>query len=212
MTTTLPYRTPPRQHPPRLVGTLDSGTLEIPILGGLTVDEADTIAELLAQDQSAFVRGAKLADAIATEEGIDISEAFSIIEQAITGAKLEPKAEAIRVRHAERIEQVVQVYQSAGSRNMTASVTAIIRHRLDRPDWSMEQTGKLPRVLREGIWQLIQDEQAAESLPENRPTDEELKKQPPASGNGRKPTGGKSSGACATPIPAPSAATPSAGS
>jgi hypothetical protein len=193
-----------------LVGTLDSGTLEIPVLGGLTVDESDTIAELLAQDQSAFVRGAKLADAIATEEGIQLPEVFAIIEQAITGAKLEADAEAIRVRHAERIEQVVRVYETAGSRNMRASVTAIIRHRLDRPDWTMEQTGSLPRVLREDIWQLVQDEQAAENLPENRPTDEELKKQPPASGRGRKPTGRKSSGACAMPSPEPSDATPSA--
>jgi len=187
------------------VGTLDSGTLEIPILGGLTVDESDTISMLLAQDQSAFVRGAKLADAIATEEGIELAEAFAIIEQAITGATLEPNAEAIRLKHAERIEQVVQVYQSAGARNMTASVTAIIRHRLERPQWTLEQTGKLPRVLRESIWQLIQDEQAAENLPDNRPTDEELKKPPPASGKGRKPTGAQSSGDCATPIPAPSA-------
>lgn len=206
----LPYRTPPRQHPPRLVGTLDSGTLEIPVLGGLTVDEADTIAELLAQDQSAFVRGAKLADAIATEEGIELAEAFSIIERAITGGTLEADAEAIRLRHAERIEQVVHVYQAAGQRNMEASVTAIIRHRLEQPDWSLEQTRKLPRILLQDIWQLIQDEQAAENLPENRPTDDELKKQPLASGKGRKPTGAASSGVCAMPSPAPSTATPSA--
>ena len=193
-----------------MVGTLDSGTLEIPVIGGLTVDESDTIAELLAADQSAFVRGAKLADAIATEEGIELPEAFSIIEQAITGAKLEAKAEAIRVRHAERIEQVVQVYQAAGQRNIEASVTAVIRHRLDLPGWTLEQTRRMPRVLLQDIWQLIQDEQAAENLPENRPTDEELKKPLRASGNGRKPTGGKSSGACAMPTPLPSSETPSA--
>lgn len=207
--TSLPWHTPPRQNPPRLVGTPDSGTLEIPILGGLTVDESDTIAELLAQDQSAFVRGAKLADAIATEEGIDISEAFSIIEQAITGGTLEPDAQAIRLRHAERIEQMVRVYETAGSRSMEASITAIIRHRLDLPDWTMQQTRKLPRVLQRHIWQLVQDEQAAEKLPASRPTDEELKKQPPANGRGRKPTGRKSSGACAMPIPALSVVTPS---
>ena len=191
------------------MGTLDSGTLEIPILGGLTVDESDTISELLAQDQSAFVKGAKLADAIATEEGIDLSEAFAIIEQAITGAKLEPDAEAIRIKHANRIEQVVRVYETAGQRSMEASVTAIIRHRLDLPEWTMDATRAMARILLQDIWKLIQDEQAAENLPENRPTHEELKKPPLASGNGRKPTGGKSSGVCAMPTPLLSSATPS---
>jgi hypothetical protein len=208
--TSLPWRTTPCPVPPRLVGTLQSGTLEIPILGGLTVDEADTIAELLAQDQSAFVRGAKLADAIATEEDINISEAFSIIEQAITGGALEADAQAIRLKHAERIEQMVRVYEAAGQRNMEASITAIIRWRLDRPEWTMEQTHALPRVLQRHIWQLIQEEQAAENLPASRPTDDDLKKQPPASGRGRKPTGGRSSGACPMPSPAPSVAAPSA--
>lgn len=205
----LPWVAAPRQHLPRRVGTLDSGILEIPVLGGLTVDEADTISALLADDQSAFVKGAQLADAIATEESISIAEAFAIIEQAITGSKLEEEAEGIRLRHADRIEAVVRCYSTAGSRTMTASVTAIIRHRLDRPTWSLEDTCKLPQVLRQDIWQLVQDEQAAEGLPENRPTEEDLGKLRPANGRGRRRTGAASSGACATPIPERSAATPS---
>ena len=206
----LPWVAAPRQHLPRRVGTLDSGILEIPVLGGLTVDEADTISELLADDQSAFVKGAQLADAIATEESISIAEAFAIIEQAITGTTLEDAAEAIRLKHASRIEEVVRCYSTAGSRTMSASVTAIIRHRLDRPAWGLEDTRKLPQVLRQDIWQLVQDEQAAEGLPENRPTEEELGKQRPVSGRGRRPTGGSSSGACAMPTPERSAEPPSA--
>lgn len=208
--TDLPWAAAPRQHPPRRVGTLDSGILEIPVLGGLTVDEADTISELMAEDQSAFVRGAKLADAIATEESINITESFSIIEQAITGATLEEAADAIRLRHAGRIEEVARCYSAAGSRTMNASVTAVIRHRLNRPTWGLENTRKLPQVLRQDIWQLVQAEQAAEGLPENRPTEEELGKQPRASGADRPPTGGSSSGACPMPSPVPSGATPSA--
>ena len=136
----LPWVTAPRQHQPRRVGTLDSGVLEIPILGGLTVDEADTISELLADEQSAFVKGAQIADAIAAEEGITLAEAFAIIEQAVSGAKLEDAAEAIRLKHAERIESVVRCYTSSGSRTMNATITAIIRHRLNQPAWSLEQT------------------------------------------------------------------------
>jgi hypothetical protein len=208
----LPFVVAPRQHPPRRVGTLDSGILEIPVLGGLTVNESDTISELLANDQSAFVKGAQLADAIATEESISISEAFAIVEQAINGATLEPAAEAIRIRHASRIEQVVRCYSVAGQRTMEASITAIIRHRLARPSWSMADTGTLARVLLTDIWQLIQDEQAAENLPDNRPSEEELKKQQPDNGRGRRPTGGSSSGACAMPIPEPSIEAPTAAS
>ena len=179
------------------------------MLGGLTVDEADTISELLADDQSAFVKGAQLADAIATEEGISIAEAFAIIEQAIGGAKLEDAAEAIRLRHADRIEAVVRCYSAAGSRTMNASITAIIRHRLDQPAWSLDQTRKLAQVLRQDIWQLVQDEQAAEGMPENRPTEEELGKRQRGSGRGRRRTGAPSSGACAMPTPERSDATPS---
>jgi hypothetical protein len=208
----LPFVVAPRQHPPRRVGTLDSGILEIPVLGGLTVNESDTISELLANDQSAFVKGAQLADAIATEESISISEAFAIVEQAINGTTLEKAAEKIRLRHASRIEQVVRCYSVAGQRTMEASITAIIRHRLNRPSWSMADTGTLARVLLTDIWQLIQDEQAAENLPDNRPSEEELKKQRPANGRGRRPTGGGSSGACAMPIPALSSEAVSAAS
>jgi hypothetical protein len=206
--TALPFLSAPRQHLPRRVGTLDSGILEIPVLGGLTVDESDTISELLAADQSAFVKGAQLADAIAVEESISIAEAFAIIEQAITGTKLEEAAEAIRLKHAERIEAVVRCYSAAGSRTMNASVTAIIRHRLDRPTWSLQDTRKLAQVLRQDIWQLVQDEQAAEGLPENRPSEEELGKQQPGNGRGRRRTGPASSGDCAMPIPVSSTAAP----
>jgi hypothetical protein len=208
--TALPFVVAPRQHGTRYVGTLDSGILEIPICGGLTVDESATVSQLLSADVSAFVHAAKLADAIATEEGITQPEAFAIIEQTISGGTLEPKADLIRIKHAERIEAVAAIYSAAGQRNIEASVTAIIRHRLDRGDWSIEQTRKLPRVLLNDIWRLIMDEQEAENLPTNRPSEEELKKQRPASGSSRKRIGSASSGGFATLTPAPSAETATA--
>jgi hypothetical protein len=201
----LPFLVQPRQHPPRRVGTLDSGILEIPVLGGLTVEESNTITQLLADDVSAFVLGAQLADAIAQAEEITQPEAFAIIERVMSGIKLEDKAEEIRVRYAERLEQLSAIYAGAGQRNIEASITAIIRHRLDRPEWGLADTKALPRVLLQDIWQLIVDEQAAENLPANRPTDEELKKQRPVSGSRRSRTGKASSGGFAMPTPVPSA-------
>lgn len=195
----IPWAVAPRQNPPRRVGTLDSGILEIPVLGGLTVDESRAIAELTAEDVSAFVLGAELADVIAQAEEISQVEAFAIIEQAMTGAVLEGKAEEIRLRYAKRLEAVTLAYSRTGQRNIEASVTAIMRERLGLTDWVLPPT--FPRVLLNDIWQLIQDEQAAESLPANRPTEDDLKKRPPANGRRRAPTGPPSSGACAMPSP-----------
>ena len=201
----LPWAIAPRQQPPRRIGNESSGVLEVPVFGGLTVQEAATVSELLAGDVTAFVAGAQAADAIAQAEGITVVEAFSIVEKSVSGIKLEDEqAESIRLRHAERIDSVAAIYHRTGQSNMEASVTAIIRHRLDRPAWSLGETRKLPQVLLQGIWQLIIDEQAAEKMPAEKATEEELKKPLPATGKRRKQTGPASSGACAMPTPAPS--------
>lgn len=201
----LPFVIAPRQHQSKRVGTLDSGILEIPILGGLTVAESATISELLATDTSTFVQGAQLSDAIAQAEGISQAEAFAIIEQVVVGASLEADAERIRLKYADRLNQLAKLYSSAGQRNIEASVTAVLRNRLNLPDWSVADTRKLPRVLLTDIWQLIQQEMTAENLPANRPTDDDLKKQPSANGNNRKRTGAPSSGDSVMPTQASSA-------
>ena len=206
--TILPFAIAPRKHQSRRVGTLDSGILDIPILGGLTVAESSTVTELLATDASAFVQGAKLADAIAQTEEISQPEAFAIIEQVIVGAELEERAQQIRLRYADKIEAIARIYASAGQRNIEASVTAVLRCRLQLHEWTLEDTQRLPRVLLTDIWQLIMDEQAAENMPANRPSDDDLKKQPPANGNSRKRTGPPSSGDSAMPTQVPSVETP----
>lgn len=208
----LPFAVQPRQHPPRRVGTLDSGILEIPIRGGLTVAESATISELLATDVNVFVLAAQLSDAIAKHEDISQPEAFAIVEQVMSGIKLEGKAEEIRLSYAERLEALAQQYATTGQRNIEASVTAILQHRLGLVDWTLTDTQAMPRVLLTDIWQLIVDEQAAENLPANRPTDDDLKKQRPVSGSSRKRTGPASSGGFATVTQEPSVATASAAS
>lgn len=190
----LPYVEAPPSRPPRRVGNAEIGVLELPVLGGLTVAEGETIAELLDNQQTAFVRAAQLADVIAQAESITHSEAFSLVEQAISGLPLEPDAEVLRLRYAERIEEVGRVYNADGKRSMVASVTALIRHRLNQPKWMPEDTGRLPRALIAGIWDLVLDEQAAESMPSSPPDEEAIKKQPPASGAARRRTGRRSSG------------------
>ena len=201
----LPFVHAPCAATSRRIGNERCGILEFPVRGGLTVAESAAVAELLAGEQSSFVRGAQIADAIAKEESISLSEAFSICEKAISGAPLEPEADALRIKHAERIQQLAETYAKAGQRNMEASVTALIRHRLDLPAWSINDTRNMDRVLFQGIWQLVLDEQAAEEMPIAPVTEDELGKPPLASGPPRKRTGKPSS--TTSPMPSPASST-----
>lgn len=191
----LPFVVAPAEQKTRRCGTPATGILEFPIYGGITVGEAAYISELLANEQSTFVEGARLADAIAKAEDITISEAFNIIEQSVRGTELEPNAEAIRVRHADRIEQVAQLYANSGKRNMRATVTAIIRCRLRMDDWSMNDTATLLQPLFDEIWALAEDEMNAEIKPASEPPNDELLGKPPEeSGLPPKRTGRRSRG------------------
>jgi hypothetical protein len=190
----LPFVQAPAAPATRRLGTAASGILELPVLGGFTVGEAALMSQLLAKEQSAFVKGAQIADAIAKAEEISISEAFAIIESAIGSAPLEAKAEAIKTRHAAAIEEVARIYASSGQRNMEATVTALIACRCNLPDWSVDDTRSLHQALFQQIWALAQEEEKAEARPTNPPTEDELGKQQPANTSATKPTGKKSSG------------------
>lgn len=189
----LPFVVAPRKPEIRRVGNEVVGVLEIPVLGGITVGEAAVIAELLANEQQAFVQGARIADAIAKEENISLSEAFHIVEAGAFGKELEPKADEIRIKHSERIEQVARIYASAGRRNMEATVTAMIRCRLNLPDWSIADTHTLHEDLFNDLLALSREEQSAENLTSAPVTEEAIKKQPPAATRQTKRTGRKSS-------------------
>ena len=190
----LPFITPPAAPTKRRVGNERCGILELEVRGGLTVGESATIAELLAGEQSSFVRGAQIADAIAKEESLSLTEAFQIIESAINGQVLEPEADAIRERHHERIQALAAAYALAGQRNMEATVTGLLRCRCNLPSWTMEDTRNLDAVLFEEIWQLAQDEQLAEDMPSAPPSEDDLKKPQPVKAKEKAPTGPKSSG------------------
>ena len=189
----LPYLQMPVALEPRIIGNAATGTLEVPLLGYLTVQESDTIADLVSADESAFTVGARIASQISVEAEISIAEAFKIVEDAVAGRTMEPEADGIRLAHAARIEKVAQLYASIGRRNTTAAATAIIRHRLQQPEWGIADTQALPNALREALYLLVADEQRSEREPVKPPTEAELKKLPPVSGRRSKPTGKESS-------------------
>lgn len=191
----LPFIQPPAPTSTRRIGNASSGILEVEVRGGLTVGESAIVSELLTGETSSFVKGAQIADAIAKEEGISLTEAFQIIETAISGRPLESDADAIRLRHATRIEEVARCYALAGQRNLEATVCAMIRSRCDGcAAFTLEDVRKLDKALFDGFWQLAQDEQAAESMPSNPPSEEELGKLPAGHTNKKKRTGNGSTG------------------
>ena len=196
----LPFITPPAPTSKRRIGNQQSGVVEVEVRGGLTVGESAVIAELQSNEESSFTKGAQIADAIAKAENISLVEAFQLIQDSVVGNQMEPRAQELRVKHSAQIEEVAKVYAAAGERTMRATVTAMIRCRLDQPSWTLEQTSDLPRALFQGLWDLAQDEIAAENNDAAPPTEEALKK--PRAGNSKsRPTGKQSSGISATDFP-----------
>lgn len=189
----LPFVQEPEASSTRRVGNASSGILEMPIYGGLTVGESAAVSEMLLKEQSAFVKGAQIADAISTAEGISLTEAFSIIESSIAGKEMEAKSKDISTRYAAEIHEVSTIYARAGQVNMEATVTAMVRYRCGLEDWSVYDTRQMHRQLFADIWQLAQEETAAEKVEVNPPTEEELGKPRAGSGRGRKRTGTASS-------------------
>lgn len=155
------------------------GDLTIPRYGFITVEEDDLIADLLAAEPSPLVKAAQLADAVALAEGITILEAYKIIGDAIDGKVLEPQAEAIRLRHANEIAAATRALGAAGTARIRASVTAILRERCGMAGIPT----RWPRKHRDAVWQLVQDEQAAENIPSVPVTEELLGKPLPADGH-----------------------------
>jgi hypothetical protein len=193
--TVLPFLQAPAKVSKRVVGNEASGTLEVPVLGGLTVAESATIQDLLSGDQSTFVKAAQIADAIAKAEEVTLVEAFELVEAAVAGRDLEPEAMAMKLRHAARMEEMGQVLRSAGERTRQATVTALIRHRLGMPEWSMADTQGLHRRLFDELYRLAEDETVTEDLPSKPRSEEELGKPPAGGGSPKRGTGKRSSGA-----------------
>lgn len=193
----LPFVVPPVAVTKRRIGNESSGIVEVEVRGGLTVAEAALISELQGEDESSFTRGAQIAQAIATAEGISLVEAFQVVQDAVVGRQLEPEAQELRLRHSAEIEQVARIYTASGEKTMRATVIALVRYRLGQADWGLAETESMPRALFMGLWDFAQEEIAAEASDSAPPTEDDLKKQPAVSGK-KASTGRRSSGTSAT--------------
>ena len=192
MVALLPYVTAPSAPELRTIGTPSSGTLHLPIYGGLFTEEDRVISALIREVESSFVRAARAAEVISAEAEITALEAYAVIEGALAGEEPTPEALALRIRYATLIEEVGSVYVSYADLVTDATVTALLRLRCQVPTWSMEDTRGLPRVLRQAVYAIAQEETAAEHNEPTPATAEQLGKRRRATGSGAKRTGAQS--------------------
>jgi hypothetical protein len=191
----LPYVKPPAVvRPVRQIGNDICGVIEMEVRGGLTVRESDMITDIQDSEESSFVAAAKLSEALAAAENITVSEAFRLIDDTLANRPMEPEARTIQLRNAARIDEIRKVYRRLNRQSSHATVTALIRTRCNRPDWTVEQTAALDGPIFDGIWELALDEQKTEDMPSAPPTEDDIKKQPQDSTTPPKRTGAKSSG------------------
>jgi hypothetical protein len=185
--TSLPFIQPPAAPKMHRCGNEQTGILEFPILGGLTVGESQIISQLSGSQESSLAESARLAQQIAKTENISLAEAFGVMEKSLSGTLDDPKQMELIERHQEVIDKLRVFFAQQGIKTQTATVTALIRCRLNLPDW--DDMAHLPRALFDEIWDFAQAETAAEeNEPSAPPTEEELGKQPEASKNGKRLT------------------------
>jgi len=185
--TSLPFIQPPATPQMRRCGNEQTGILEFPILGGLTVGESQIISQMSGSQESSLAESARLAQQIAKVEKISLAEAFGVIEKSLSGTLDDPKQMELVERHQGVIDQLRVFFAQQGSKTQTATVTALIRCRLNLPDW--DDLAHLPQALFDDIWEFAQSEQAQEEQePATPPTEEELGKPQGASKNGKQLT------------------------
>ena len=191
--TSLPFIQPPVAPKMQRCGNEQTGILEFPILGGLTVGESQIISQLSGSQESSLAESARLAQQIAKAESISLAEAFGVIEKSLSGTLDDPKQMELVERHQETIDKLRVFFAQQGVKTQTATVTALIRCRLNLPDW--DDMAHLPKALFDAIWEFAQSEMAQEEQePASPPTEEELGKPQGASKNGKRLTTTASAG------------------
>ena len=137
------------------------------------------------QDTSLSV-SARKAQFIAKVENFSLTEAFSIIEKAMSGTLTDEKQIAIAEKHSAIVDELRVFYAQLGGKTQTATVLTLIRCRLELPEWN--DLEHLPKPLFNDIWQLAQDEIAQEEQAvKAAPTEDELGKPQAANNNKAKP-------------------------
>lgn len=189
----LPFVQPPATPKTKRCGNAQSGILEFPVLGGLTVGESKTITQISGNANAVFIASAQCAHRIAEKSGITISEAFNLVENALNGQALQGKAEALAKQNQDDINKLRELCVQHADISQRALVIALVRSRLNLPEWS--EVDDMHGSLFQEIAAFGAEEQAAEETEAAAPpTEEALKKRSKASQNGKRSTTTASAG------------------
>ncbi|MDP6197439.1 MAG: hypothetical protein QGG29_08710 [Prochlorococcaceae cyanobacterium ETNP18_MAG_17] len=180
----LPFVTAPAKATKQQIGNDVIGIVELPVLSSLKIGEVITTNALLegtdAEGGKALIQVTRLAQRISTERKMSITEAFSAIEASLLSQEISEDQHQLKALYLEEFVELSQTYSTQGQTRIIASVTSLIRHRLKRPDWTMEQTRDLPNDLVDSLFQFYERERLSGDPIDGAPrTEEELKKSQP---------------------------------
>jgi hypothetical protein len=189
----LDFITPPAEGKKIIIGNEKCGTLEIEILGGLTTEEMDIIQEIETSAESVNSKIIALAVMIEQNEFIryidedgkkikrkpSIQEAYAMARSCFTAEEKDENMQGIMLKYNETIQAINRYFIEYNKMRWHAEIVALARCRLNRPNWQIANTKKLPFELCEAIYQVAQQEQAPEKADTsaNEMTQEELGKQ-----------------------------------
>ena len=181
---TLPFVTAPAKATKKQIGNEVIGIVEIPVLSSLKIGEVLTTTALLegtdAEGSKALVQVTRLAQRISSEQKMSITEAFSAIEASLLAENVSNEQQELKAQYLEEFIELSQAYSSQGQTRILASVTSLIRHRLKRPGWTVEQTRELPSELVDELFQFYESERLSGDPISGAPrTEEDLKKSQP---------------------------------
>jgi len=170
----LPFIIEPKAQT-HIIGTPATGTLAIKVVGDLTPAELLTI-QALESGSNLFQMASALAVKISDAEAIPLMKAYNFVNQAAVDGPIEDDMQVHKVRYADGLAALSAVILDRVSTNQLATVTAILKHRVNS-EWGLQDTAELPSRLVQAIYDFAVLEQAG-AVPDSPVTEAQVKKQP----------------------------------
>ena len=147
---TLPFVVAPRREPiTEVVGTEESGQIEIQRKGYLTVSEKSFIQQATTGDETVSMIQ-RLASKVSKEKGVSPQ----VVMNAFSAGEL---ASDMFSGHEDEVSELIAAMSSFEERRKAIAVTCMIYFRISE-EWSVEQTMELHPDLISAIYQLFTDE------------------------------------------------------
>lgn len=180
---TLPFVVQPRLKPIiELIGSEDSGKIEIERRGYLTSGEKAFVQQVLQHDNGTSEL-ISLARKVSRRFSLKLDQSYELVLKIISNTSEDEQAEEIEKEFAEDIAMVIKNLASAQSKEEILTATCMIRYRID-PDFEMEDIVKIHPDIIAGLAALYKEEESksVEKLTPGqepvKPSAEEIEKKP----------------------------------